>query len=102
MVARMNMQEVALDAHKAIHGLERYARKHIEPALYESVTRLGDEGVPDDVWDTAQELEPRELADVLVGIATINVWNRIAHPYTGSSGVQGAGRRHPAARRTWC
>jgi AhpD family alkylhydroperoxidase len=50
-------------------------------ALTDSVTRLGPEGVPDDVWDAAaQVLDERTLADVLVGIATINVWNRITVP----------------------
>ena len=138
MVARMNIEDVAPEAYKTILGMEKYARGHIEPALYElvklrasmingcafcvnmhshdaltagetmdrlfglaawhdtdfytrreravlaltdSVTRLGDEGVPDDIWDAAaKELDERELADLLLGIATINVWNRIAIP----------------------
>ncbi|HEX7745295.1 MAG TPA: hypothetical protein VF462_08555 [Micromonosporaceae bacterium] len=43
------------------------------------VTRLGEHGVPDDVWDDAAKLwSERELADLVFAIATINVWNRLA------------------------
>lgn len=48
-------------------------------ALTDAVTRLGDHGVPDDVWDTAAaHFDKTELANLLVAIATINVWNRLA------------------------
>jgi AhpD family alkylhydroperoxidase len=138
MTARMNIEEIAPEAYKTLLGLERYARNHVEPALYQlvklrasivngcafcvdmhsrdaltagerlerlfglaawhdtdfytpreraalaltdAVTQLGSEGVPDDVWNAAaEELAPRALADLLVGIATINMWNRIAIP----------------------
>jgi AhpD family alkylhydroperoxidase len=134
----MNAAEVAPDAYKAVLGLERYARSHVDGQLYQlvklraslvngcaycvdmhsrdalaagepparlfglaawhdtefftereraalaltdSVTRLGPDGVPDDVWDAAaKEFSERELADLLIAIATINVWNRIAIP----------------------
>lgn len=47
--------------------------------LTEAVTRLGEHGVPDEVWDAAAKVwSEKELADLLVAIATINVWNRIA------------------------
>jgi AhpD family alkylhydroperoxidase len=136
MVARMNVAEVAPEGYRAVFGLERYTRTHVEPVLLElvklrasivngcafcvdmhsrdalaagesterlfgvaawhdtevftvreraalalcdSVTRMGEDGVPDDVWDAAAgEFEPRELADLLMAIATINVWNRLA------------------------
>jgi AhpD family alkylhydroperoxidase len=56
-------------------------RERIVLALTDQVTRLGDEGVTDDVWDAAtKELGDELLAHVLVAIATINVWNRIAVP----------------------
>jgi alkylhydroperoxidase family enzyme len=56
-------------------------RERAALALTDSVTRLGPDGVPDDVWDAAaKEFEPRALADLLLAIATINVWNRIAIP----------------------
>jgi AhpD family alkylhydroperoxidase len=48
-------------------------------ALTDSVTRLGDHGVPDDVWDTAaKHFTEIELANLLMAIATINVWNRLS------------------------
>jgi AhpD family alkylhydroperoxidase len=47
--------------------------------LTDAVTRLGDHGVPDEVWDrAAQQFDKTELANLLVAIATINVWNRLA------------------------
>ncbi|PWR12415.1 alkylhydroperoxidase [Micromonospora acroterricola] len=47
--------------------------------LTDAVTRLGEHGVPDEVWDAAAKVwSERELADLVVAIATINVWNRIA------------------------
>ena len=49
--------------------------------LTDAVTRLGDHGVPDDVWDAAAAaFTEEELANLLVAIGTINVWNRIAVP----------------------
>jgi AhpD family alkylhydroperoxidase len=48
-------------------------------ALTDAVTRLGDHGVPDDVWDTAaKHFTETELANLLMAIATINVWNRLS------------------------
>jgi AhpD family alkylhydroperoxidase len=48
-------------------------------ALTDAVTRLGDDGVPDDVWDRAAEhFDKAELGNLLMAIATINVWNRVA------------------------
>ena len=47
-------------------------------ALTDAVTKLGDYGVPDEVWDQAAEVwTDKELADLLTAIATINVWNRL-------------------------
>lgn len=49
--------------------------------LTDSVTRLGEGGVPDEVWDTAAKVFSREeLANLLFAIVTINMWNRIAIP----------------------
>ena len=50
-------------------------------ALAEEATRLSDRGeaVPDHVWDeAARHYEPETLAALVVAIATINAWNRIA------------------------
>ncbi|SCL67575.1 alkylhydroperoxidase AhpD family core domain-containing protein [Micromonospora citrea] len=54
-------------------------RERAALALTDAVTRLGEHGVPDEVWDAAAKVwSERELADLLIAIATINVWNRIA------------------------
>ena len=55
------------------------ARERAVLALTDAVTRLGDDGVPDDVWDAARkELTGDEIGNVLLAIATINVWNRLS------------------------
>ncbi|MGH7697459.1 MAG: carboxymuconolactone decarboxylase family protein [Candidatus Dormibacteria bacterium] len=49
-------------------------------ALAESVTRLSDreDPVPDKIWEAAaKHFNERELAGLIVAIATINVWNRL-------------------------
>ena len=54
-------------------------RERAALALTDAVTRLGEHGVPDEVWDTAAKVwSEKELADLVLAIATINVWNRIA------------------------
>ncbi|SBT49766.1 carboxymuconolactone decarboxylase family protein [Micromonospora narathiwatensis] len=53
-------------------------RERTALALTDAVTRLGEHGVPDEVWDAAAKVwSERELADLILAIATINVWNRI-------------------------
>ena len=50
-------------------------------ALTDAVTRLGEEGVTDELWaEATKELGDELLANVIIAIATINVWNRIAVP----------------------
>ncbi|OWY62924.1 hypothetical protein B7486_55820 [cyanobacterium TDX16] len=50
-------------------------------ALTDAVTTLGQGGVSDDVWQRAAErFTDEQLANLLLAIATINVWNRIAIP----------------------
>ena len=47
-------------------------------ALTEAVTVLGEGGVDDAVWDAAAALfSEKELTDIVLAIAMINVWNRI-------------------------
>lgn len=49
-------------------------------ALTEAVTRLCDrpDAVPDEVWDeAARHYNERELAGLILYIATTNVWNRL-------------------------
>lgn len=56
-------------------------RERAALALTDAVTRLEPGGVPDDVWDSAaKHFTDRELADLLLTIGTINVWNRISVP----------------------
>ena len=54
-------------------------RERTALALTDAVTRLGEHGVPDEVWDAAAKVwSEKELADLVVAIATITVWNRIS------------------------
>ncbi len=48
--------------------------------LTESITRI-ENGVSDEVWDAAAAVfDDKELADLVLAIGTINLWNRIAIP----------------------
>src|SRR5579875_1691818 len=50
-------------------------------ALVDQVTRLGEEGVTDEVWEAVTgEFSEEEVANLPIAIATINVWNRLAIP----------------------
>ncbi|MBX3193644.1 MAG: carboxymuconolactone decarboxylase family protein [Schumannella sp.] len=54
------------------------ARERAAFALTEELTHL-DGGVEDATWDTAAgEFSEQELSDIVLAVATINVWNRIA------------------------
>ncbi|MEJ3749678.1 carboxymuconolactone decarboxylase family protein [Actinomycetes bacterium KLBMP 9797] len=54
-------------------------RERAALALTDAVTRLGPHGVPDEVWDAARKVwSEREVADLIMAIGTINLWNRIA------------------------
>ncbi len=56
-------------------------RERAALALTDAVTRLGPGGVGDDVWDQVTAVwSDKEIADLLLAIATINVWNRLAIP----------------------
>jgi AhpD family alkylhydroperoxidase len=53
-------------------------RERAALALTEAVTRLGEHGVPDDVYDEAAHVFGEdELARVVAMAVTINAWNRI-------------------------
>ncbi|BBY54631.1 carboxymuconolactone decarboxylase family protein [Mycobacterium koreense] len=48
-------------------------------ALTEKVTLIGVAGVPDDVWEqVTDEFSEADVVNLLMAIATINVWNRLA------------------------
>ncbi len=54
-------------------------RERAAMALTEAVTLISQDGVPDDVWEDVREhFDERETAALLMAIATINVWNRLA------------------------
>lgn len=47
--------------------------------LTESVTRIGEAGVPDSVWeDVGRVFDKNEIVRLLMAICAINVWNRMA------------------------
>lgn len=55
------------------------ARERAALALTDAVTRLGEHGVPDDVWQAVRrEWSEEETANLILAIAVINTWNRIA------------------------
>jgi AhpD family alkylhydroperoxidase len=55
------------------------ARERAALALTEAVTRIGENGVPDDVWSEAtRHFDGAGMVELLMAIATINVWNRLA------------------------
>ncbi|MEU4570105.1 carboxymuconolactone decarboxylase family protein [Micromonospora sp. NPDC023956] len=79
----------ALDAGESSRRLFAVAAWHDAPffdereraalALTDAVTRLGEHGVPDEVWDDAVRVfTEKEVADLIMAIATINVWNRVS------------------------
>ena len=48
-------------------------------AFTEAVTRIGDDGVPGPVWDAvAAHFDQSGIVALLMAVATINVWNRLA------------------------
>ncbi|MFC0039120.1 carboxymuconolactone decarboxylase family protein [Actinomadura rayongensis] len=57
------------------------ARERAILAYTESATRLGDDGVPDDVWaEAARHLDEKELGALVGAVALINAFNRISVP----------------------
>lgn len=53
-------------------------RERAALALTDALTRLGDDGVPDRVWeDVRQWWSERETADLVLAVGVINLWNRI-------------------------
>ena len=54
-------------------------REQAALALTEAVTRIADAGVPDAIWDqSATQFSQTEIVRLLMAIAAINVWNRLA------------------------
>ncbi|WP_431247083.1 carboxymuconolactone decarboxylase family protein [Leifsonia xyli] len=56
-------------------------RERVALELTEAITLIHQDGVPDDLYQRAlAEFGEDGLADLILAIATINVWNRIAIP----------------------
>ncbi|WP_261568208.1 carboxymuconolactone decarboxylase family protein [Frankia gtarii] len=56
-------------------------RERAALALTDEATRLGPDGVSDETWAlVTKSWSEKEAADLLLAIATINAWNRIAIP----------------------
>ncbi|HET9118807.1 MAG TPA: carboxymuconolactone decarboxylase family protein [Pseudonocardiaceae bacterium] len=54
-------------------------RERAALAFTEAVTRIGDVGVPDEVWAGLTHcFDDTEIVRLLLAVATINVWNRLA------------------------
>ena len=54
-------------------------KERVVLALTEAVTRIGDNGVPDAVYeDVSRYFAPEQIIQLLMAIVTINAWNRIA------------------------
>lgn len=54
-------------------------REQAALALTETVTQIADAGVPDKVWgEVAEQFTEPEIVRLLMAVATINVWNRLA------------------------
>ncbi|MGH3970228.1 MAG: carboxymuconolactone decarboxylase family protein, partial [Mycobacterium sp.] len=48
-------------------------------AFTEAVTRIGEAGVPDTVWSGIEaQFDQAAIVHLLIAVATINVWNRLA------------------------
>jgi alkylhydroperoxidase family enzyme len=53
-------------------------RERAALAFTEAVTLISEEGVPDDVWsEVTAVFDDEEAVQLLMAIATINVWNRM-------------------------
>lgn len=64
-------------------------------AWAESVTQLGEHGVPDDVYARAQaSFGEEELVNLNMVVVLINAWNRLAIPFRAAPG-----NYQPAAKR---
>ncbi|EIV96600.1 carboxymuconolactone decarboxylase family protein [Frankia sp. QA3] len=56
-------------------------RERAALALTDEATRLGPDGVSDETWAlVTKSWSEKEAADLILAIATINAWNRIAIP----------------------
>ncbi|GAA5198970.1 carboxymuconolactone decarboxylase family protein [Rugosimonospora acidiphila] len=54
-------------------------QERVALALTDAVTKIGEDGVPDQLWDEARAIwSEKEVADLVMAIIMINAFNRIA------------------------
>lgn len=71
------------------------ARERAALAWTEAVTRLGEHGVPDEVYAEARRhFGEREIVDLTLAIVAINGWNRLSIAFRTTAGTY-----QPAARK---
>jgi AhpD family alkylhydroperoxidase len=62
-------------------------RERAALAFAETVTLIGRDGVPDDVYEaTRAHFSEAEMVDLTMAVATINVWNRLAITFRSDVG----------------
>ena len=62
-------------------------RERAALAWTEAVTRLGPEGVPDEVFEEVREqFSEAEIVDLTMAVVAINIWNRLAVPFRTEPG----------------
>ncbi len=78
-------------------------RERAALAWTEAVTRVSETHVPDEVYEKVRkQFSVKELADLTVAVATINLWNRLAIAGRATPGTyqlaDAAGKASPPAR----
>lgn len=59
----------------------------------EAVTRIADEGMPDDIYERVRrQFSEKELVDLTLAVIAINGWNRLAIPFRAPVGDYQPGR----------
>jgi len=76
----MGEEAVRMDSLSAWEETDLFTdRERAALAWAESVTRVGETHVPDDVYEQVRaQFEERELVDLTLAIGLINTWNRVA------------------------
>ena len=70
-------------------------RERAALAWAETVTRISDSGVPDDIYSEArQQFSEKEIVDLTWAVAAINAWNRIAISFRSVPGAYQPKKQH--------
>jgi AhpD family alkylhydroperoxidase len=74
-------------------------RERAALAWTESVTRLGEHGVPDDIYEEARtQFSEKELVDLTFAVMAINGWNRLSIAFRNEPGTADAAYGLTAAK----